>query len=228
MRPRDGFAREAVHRLAAFVTARPVKTTTTGYRASATLRFQLPNANAPVVRTLLHDWDEARLNRLGDSERTRIREKLDELRRAGRLPTIEGDETIELVRDASGWKVFLNWAGGVRVRFEAAVDEGVPLQILVTPASTILAPGERLRVTVQATNAGGREVTTRVGHRIEPEAQASHLALLLCPLVVPVTLAPGQTQEFVSEYLLLADVPSDAKHFGVTYRFPVAPPEARR
>ena len=67
----------------------------------------------------------------------------------------------------------------------------------------------------------------RVGHRIEPAAQASHLALLLCPLFVPVTLGPGQTQEFVSEYLLLADVPSDAKQFAVTYRFPVAPPEAR-
>ncbi len=216
----NGVARDAVRQLADFITAMPVKTATTGDRASVTLKFHLPDANAPAIRTLMRDWDEGRLNQLPDAERRQIRAQLDQLHREKRLPIVDGDETIELIREASGWKVFLNWANGARVQFEAAVDKDVPLQVAVTPATTVLSPGERLRVTVRATNTGSREITTRVRHRIEPEAQASHLALLLCPLFVPVTLAPGQTQEFVSEYLLLDSVPGDAKAFAVTYVFP--------
>ena len=215
-----GFTREVVQQLAGFITATHVSATFTGERASVTLKFRLPDANAPAIRALMHDWDEDRLNRLGDGERRRVREQLDQLQREGRLPTIEGDETIELVRDASGWKVFLNWAAvGVQVRFGTAVDRGQLLEVTVTPASAVLAPGERIRVTVRARNNDRREVTTRVGHRIEPEAHRSSLALLLCPLFIPVTLAPGEAREFVSEYLLLANVPAAARTFTVTYHF---------
>lgn len=119
------------------------------------------------------------------------------------------------------WRVFLSWVStGVRVEFGASVDPEQPLEVAVTPPWAIVAPGERIRVTLQARNIGSREVTTRVGHRIEPRARADSLALLLCPLLVPVTLAPGESREFVSEYLLLADVPAAAKAFTVTYRFP--------
>ncbi len=216
----DGFTREVVEQLAGFITATAVSATFTGERASVTLRFRLPDANAPAIRTLMHDWDEERLNRLGDGERRRIRERLEQLQREGRLPTIEGDETVELVWKASGWKVFLNWAAvGVRVQFGRAVDRGQPLEVTVTPAAAVLAPGERIRVTVRARNTERREVTTRVGHRIEPEAHADSLALLLCPLFVPITLAPGEAREFVSEYLLLANVPAAARTFTVTYQF---------
>lgn len=216
----DGFTHQVVQQLAGFITATPVSATFTDERASVTLRFRLPDANAPAIRTLMHDWDEERLNRLDDGERRRVREQLDQLQREGRLPTIEGDETVELVREASGWKVFLNWAAvGVRVQFGRAVDRGRPLEVTVTPAAAVLAPGERIRVTVRARNNDRREVTTRVGHRIEPEAHADSLALLLCPLFLPVTLAPGEAREFVSEYLLLADVPAAARTFTVTYQF---------
>ena len=215
-----GFTREVVQQLAGFITATPVSATFTGERASVTLKFRLPDANAPAIRALMHDWDEERLNRLGDGERRRVREQLDQLQREGRLPTIEGDETIELVRDASDWKVFLNWAAvGMQVRFGTAVGGGQLLEGTVTPAAAVLAPGERIRVTVRARNNDRREVTTRVGHRIEPEAHRSSLALLLCPLFIPVTLAPGEAREFVSEYLLLANVPAAARTFTVTYHF---------
>ena len=106
------------------------------------------------------------------------------------------------------------------MRFAAAVDPAVPIQVTVTPPEATLTPGERLRVTVRASNTAGREVTTRVGHRFEPEAQSSHLALLLCPLFVPVTLEPGESREFSSEYMLLADAPKDLRLLTVTYVFP--------
>lgn len=223
-----GFTREVVLALAGLIGATPVTTDVTGHRARVTLGFRLPDANAPEIRTLMLAWDEDRLNRLPGTERARILDRLGQLHRGGRFPTVKGDETFDLVRENGRWRVFLNWAGGVRVRFEAAVDPGVPLRVTVTPNAAVLAPGERLRVTVRATNTGNREVTARVGHRIAPQAQATHLALVQCPLFVPVTLEPRETEEFVSEYLLLADVPADTRTLAVTYLFPAAPPSSWR
>ena len=43
------------------------------------------------------------------------------------------------------------------------------------------------------------------------------LALIQCPLLLPVRLAPGETREFVSEYLALPDFPRDVPEVRVTY-----------
>lgn len=213
----EGFARAAVHQLAGYIVATPVKTTVAGDRATVTLRLRLPDANAAEIRALMHDWDEAELNGLPAAERSRITARLAAWHAAGTLPVVEGEQTLELVREGRAWRLLLGWAGGVRVRFAAHVDPSVPLDVQVTPAEAVLAPGDRLRVTVRAVNATARAVTTRVGHRIEPEADARHLALLLCPLFVPVTVEPGETREWVSHYALLADAPAELGTLGVTY-----------
>lgn len=215
-----GAARDALRELARYIDTTPVKTSIAGNRASVTLRFRLPDANAPEIRTLMHEWDEDRLEALATTEREQILSHIVALHRERKLPTVEGDETIDLVRDAGGWKVTLHWADGVRLRFVAAIDPAVPLDVSVTPAQASLSRGERLRVTVRATNQSDHEITTRVGHRIQPESQSKHLALLLCPLFVPVTLAAGETREFSSEYLLLGDAPKDLRTLDVTYVFP--------
>ncbi|MGH7391245.1 MAG: hypothetical protein ACREM3_17565 [Candidatus Rokuibacteriota bacterium] len=223
----QGFTREVLGQLAGYITATPVKAAVTGAQARVTLRFRLPDANAPAIRDLVHGWDENELGRLPSNERARIRERLEQLRRDGALPVVEGDETFDLVREGLRWRVFLNWAGGVRVAFLGAPDPALPLRVSVEPAAAVLARGERMRVTVSVTNAGRHEITTRVRHRTKPDTEADHLALLQCPLLVPVRLAPGETAEFVSEYLLLADAPEAAKALEVTYAFPAGEAQAR-
>ena len=216
----QGFARDAVQQLAGYIAATPVLTTISGDRATVTLRFRLPDANAPPMRTLMLDWDEDRLNSLSAEERQRITARLQDLHTRGELPTLDGDETMELIRESGRWQVFLNWAGGARVAFAATIDPGLPLDVTISPSSAVLAPGERVRVSVRAKNTGGREVTTRVRHQIDPDAEARHLALLQCPLLVPARLAPGASDEYESEYMLLADAPATVRAFTVTYRFP--------
>ena len=223
----QGFTRDAVRQIAGYMTASPVKKSISGDRATVTLRFRLPDANAPPVRALMLDWDERRLNDLSAEKRERILAHLQDLHARSKLPIIEGDETMELVREGARWAVFLNWAGGVRVTFTVAVDPALPLDVSVSPSSAVLAPGERLRVSVRAKNTGGREVTTRVRHRIEPDAEARHLALLQCPLLVPARLAPGASNDYESEYMLLADAPATVKAFTVTYRFPATEAHVR-
>jgi len=217
-----GFTREAVNHLARHITATPISVAVVDDRAAVALKFRLPDANAPAIRELMHDWDERRLGEVSGSERSSTLDRLDTLAREHTLPMVEGDETIELVREAGAWRVFLNWAGGVRVTFDAAVDPSLALDVKISPASIVLARGERVRVSVRATNTGTGELTTRVSHRIAPEADAGHLALLQCPLLLPVRLSAGEAEEYESEYMLLADVPEGVKAFTVTYRFPAS------
>ncbi len=214
----EGFAREVLRQLASYVTAEPIATHIDGGRATVTLRFRLPDANAPAVASLVQDWDERALAAAPAGERDRIRRQLEELHRSGRLPVIEGDETFRLVREGGAWRIVVGWARGVRIAFGAALH-GRPLEVTFSPAEVVAAPGDRVRVTIRARNVGDRPLTTRVGHRVEPAGQAGSLALLACPLFLPVTLHPGERQEFVSEYLVLKDVPADVRRFQVTYEF---------
>ena len=215
-----GFTGELLAQLASYIDATPVETRVMDRRATARLKLVLPNANDPEIRALARDWDERALNALPDAERSFIRERLVTLHRTHSLPTVEGEETFNLVRDQAGWRVVMGWARSIRLRFHAMVLTGLPLQVDVVPAEIAIGPGEPVRVRVRARNAATRDVTLRVGHRIEPAAQSHFLALLQCPLFLPVTLRPGATEEFRSEYLVLADVPESVTALDVTYRFP--------
>lgn len=222
LRERDqptGFALEAARKLASFIEATVVNRTSRGKQVTITLRLWLPDASAPQIATVVHQWDERRLNALSETEREQVMEKLTELYAARQLPAVEGEESFELVREGSGWRVFLNWAGAIRVYFRAAVDEAVPLHVTVNPEEVLAMPGERVRVSIRVENVHTREIVARVGHRIEPKRYAEFLALLQCPLFLPVTLKPGQTEEFPSEYMILKDIDDRTKRFQVMYEF---------
>jgi hypothetical protein len=60
---------------------------------------------------------------------------------------------------------------------------------------------------------------TRVTHRIEPNGEACHLALLQCPLLVPARRAPGASDEYESGYMLLGDAPASLRALTAMYRF---------
>jgi len=214
-----GFALEVARQLASFIEAARVETKINGDRAAVTLRIRLPDANAPELSALIAGWDEGRLNALSRKEQEEISQKLGRLHRSGQLPMLEGEETFELVRERAGWRVVLNWAAGVHIRFLAAAPPALPLALSLTPEETVVVPGGRVHVTLRAANHSARDIVARVTHRIEPKSQADSLALLRCPLLLPVTLRAGETEEFRSEYLLLKDARHTAKQLQVTYEF---------
>lgn len=213
------FTREVLRQLAGYANATPVETKLDGPRATVRLKFRLPDANAPAVAALLLDWDDDRLAKLGDTERSRITARLAGLHRAGTLPMVEGEETMTLVKDPGGWRVFRDWASGVRLSFAASAAAGLPLELGVSPVEVVVSPGERLRVTLVARNASAAEITTRVGHVIEPARESRYLALLQCPLFVPITFGPGERREFASVYLVLDDTPRTLRALDVRYAF---------
>ncbi len=214
-----GFALDIIRHLALFIEATPGATRLSGSRATVSLKLRLPDANAPEIRALARDWDEPALDALSASERADVRRRLDELHQRRKLPVVEGKETFELVKEDGGWRLVLDWSGALPIRFRAAVADTIPLQVTLVPIEVRAKPGESFRVTVRAKNLSGHAITSRVGHRIEPLADARSLALLQCPLFLPARWQPGETKEFVSEYLLLKDVSDRVKSFSVRYQF---------
>lgn len=224
-----GFALEVTRQLASFIEVVAVEKVLTVERAAVRLSLRLPNANPPEIAALLHEWDERRLNALSRREREAITGKLERLHETRTIPMLEGEDTFRLVREGRGWRVWVGWAGGVRVRFRAVVPEASPLEASVRPAEVLVAPGDVVQVVVRARNLSARLIVTRVSHRVDPEAQARSLALARCLLSLPVTLRPGQTDEFSSEFLLLKEIPREVKHLDVTYIFgPLEQEGARR
>ena len=222
-----GFALELIRQLAPLVSAVPVEKHITDNHATVKLRFTLPDTNAAALRTLARDWDEGRLDALTEPERAGIRRHLNELHRSRTFPVIEGEETFALVKEDGVWRLALDWGGGIPIRFGASVAGSVSLEVTVSPAQIQAKPGESFRVTVRARNVAGHDVTIRAGHRIAPPPDANFLALLQCPLFLPATFKPGETKEFISEYLLLKDVPERVKNLEVTYGFGAATRDGR-
>jgi hypothetical protein len=44
---------------------------------------------------------------------------LDSIKNRGKMITIEGRETFDLVQEKSGWKIFLDWRSRARIVFKA-------------------------------------------------------------------------------------------------------------
>ena len=113
--PFNGFALEAARKLSGLIELKPVSEQPDGKAKRVRVAMKLPDANG--VSGLLLDWDEKRLNALPAPAQKKILATIDDLMRQKKLPMIEGEEEFVLVQENAQWKVHLNWAAGVKVKF---------------------------------------------------------------------------------------------------------------
>jgi len=214
-----GNALALARHLASFIEVASAEGKITGSRAEVKLTLRLPNANAPEVAGLVQDWDEVALNGLPEKEAERIRKDLDELHRSGRLPTLEGEEAFELVKESSGWRLAFHTAGAIRVRFTARIPEGLPLQVDPREQELRVRSGEPVQMSLRRKNGSGRDVSVRVTHVIEPKDAAPFLVFLHCPLLLPLTLPPRESKEVSSSFMIAGNAPAQIREFRVTFAF---------
>ena len=217
--PFNGFAHEVARKLSGFMELRPVSRRIDGTKNRVTLALKLPDANA--LSDLLLEWDERRLNTLPWSEQKKILSKLDDLAREDKLPTIEGEEEFTVVREGSQWKVFLDWAAGVQVKFDTRLPAGGVLAAQPTTRETVARSGDLFTIGFKVKNNGAGDIVTRIAHRVEPEEMAQYLDLVECALLLPVRLQPGEEQIYKSTYVVRGDLPDGTKSLDVTYEFKV-------
>jgi len=214
-----GNALALARHLASFIEVASAEGKITGNRAEVKLTLRLPNANAPEVAGLVQDWDEVALNGLPEKEAERIRKDLDEPHRSGRLPTLEGEEAFELVKESSGWRLAFHTAGAIRVRFTARIPEGLPLQVDPREQELRVRSGEPVQMSLRRKNGSGRDVSVRVTHVIEPKDAAPFLVFLHCPLLLPLTLPPRESKEISSSFMIAGNAPAQIREFRVTFAF---------
>ena len=212
----DGVALDAAHKLSGLIEIQPVKQETDGPRSRVKIAIKLPDANA--LSDFLLGWDEEKLNALPASEQKKLLAEIDKVVREGKLPMIEGEEDFVVVQEASGWKVFLDWAAGIQVRF-ATVLPNAALLARPTIKETVARPGDVFTVGFNVKNQSTNEITTRIIHHVEPKEIAESLDLVECALLLPVRLRPNEEQTFNSTYIIRGDVPDGVKALDVTYEF---------
>ncbi|MGH7798628.1 MAG: cytochrome c oxidase assembly protein [Candidatus Binatia bacterium] len=217
--PFDGFAHEVARKLSGFIEIRPITQQIDGTQNRVRLALRLPDAEA--LSDLVLEWDENRLKALPRSEQRRILATLDRLARAEKLPMIEGEEEFILVREGSKWKVFLDWAAGVQVKFDTTLPANGGLVAQPTIKETIARSGDLFTIGFKVKNTGAGEVLTRIAHRVAPKELAEYLDLVECALLLPVRLQPGEEQIYNSTYIVRGDLPDGNKTLDVTYEFKV-------
>jgi Cytochrome c oxidase assembly protein CtaG/Cox11 len=216
-----GFALDAARKLAELIEIRAVSQQVDGSRSRLKVALKLPDASS--VAPLLLDWDEQRLNALPAPEQKKIISNIDRLAHDKKLPMIEGEEEYILVKENSQWKVFLNWAAGVKVKFATIVPSDDTIVAEPITRETIVRSGEPFTIGFKVKNHTSNEVRTRIIHQVEPTKLKQYLDLVECALLLPVRLRPGEEQVYNSTYLVRGDLPDGTKALDVTYEFKVEP-----
>lgn len=184
-------------------------------RAAAKIKANVPDA--PKLNSLMLDWDSERLESLPTAARKTLLDTIDRQRHENSIAMVTGEESFNLVKETGGWRVFLNWAVGVKLTFQSAIPASSPVEIRIEQSEVSSRPGQVFRVAMKIKNSGKQTLSTRIGHLVEPQELRDYLDLVDCGFILPVRLPPGKEEEFVTTYLLRGTLPEAARQLSVTY-----------
>ncbi|MBI3762346.1 MAG: cytochrome c oxidase assembly protein [Chloroflexi bacterium] len=177
-----------------------------GDRATVVLHVRVPDGNGPELSRILNaETDEASLNagQIGDLTR-----QLDDLRAAGKIDFLEGDQTVELRQRDGKWAVFLNLAQAARVTVEGGVKAGLHWEFAPLVGEVRLFPGESARIQYRARNLADRAITAKAEEGTSPAQYANALFFAQCFCLFQETLQPGQEETLAAVIRLDQDLPA--------------------
>jgi hypothetical protein len=211
----SGFALEIARVLASYIELKPIETRVIDGQAKIKIKFEVPDAGK--LAPMLHDWDIDQLDGLSGSERKALLTRIDKLRRNHAIEMIQGEDVFELTKEGASWKIVLNWASPVNVGFQTSIPSSVPVEARLGHSDVVTRPGEIFKVVLNVKNTSQEQILARIGHLVDPYAVRDYLDLVDCGFLLPVRLAPGKEEEFVSTYLLRKNLPEGVRRLNVTY-----------
>jgi hypothetical protein len=195
-----GFTLEVSRKLASFMKVWLLEQEDNRNRRVIKLGYRVP---APAdLNGLLFNWDQDRLNALSQDNQKHILAELDRREQTGKLLKIEGQETIEFIEEAQGWKVFLDWAAGTHVLLQSNISGSKKIQVRLAATEVTAKNDELFLVNLRVENPNPHPVTFTVIHLVEPPAVADDLQLVECGLLTPTMLEARQEKEFAMAYQL--------------------------
>lgn len=212
-----GSALEIMRKLASFIEIKPTQKQIAPNRIQAVTKLGIPEPNK--LSPLLLNLDLRRLNSLESRDLSQIIETLDKKKRDGSFEMIEIEEKLELVKEADEWRIFLNWAAGVKIPFRLALANAGDLDVALSKSEVVVHPGDLFEIELKVKNRSGQPVVARIGHLLEPRDVTNFLDFVECGFLLPITLQPGKEQEYSARYLLRDTLPEGVHQLSLTYDF---------
>jgi hypothetical protein len=212
-----GSALEIMRKLASFIEIKPTQKQITPNRIQAVTKLGIPEPNK--LSPLLLNLDLRRLNSLESRDLSQIIETLDKKKRDGSFEMIEIEEKLELVKEGDEWRIFLNWAVGVKIPFRLALANAADLDVALSKSEVVVYPGDLFEIELKVKNRSSQPVVARIGHLIEPRDVTNFLDFVECGFLLPITLQPGKEQEYSARYLLRGGLPEGVHQLNLTYDF---------
>jgi len=212
-----GFILEAARKLSEYVEIQTLKTQGSPNRVHMSIKYLVPDPQK--LAPLLFNWDPYRLNALPPAEQKRLIDSLDQRGREGSFAMSQGEETFELVKESNDWRIFLNWAAGVKIPLRLDLSKSTDLDVALSKNEFVLQPGEVFEIVLKIKNHAKQPVTARIGHLVEPSSIADFLDFVQCGFLLPVTVQPEKEQEFSGTYMLRGSLPEGIRQLNLTYDF---------
>ncbi len=212
-----GFILEAARKLSEFIQVETLSTQESPHGIRMEIKYRVPDPQKIAPQLL--NWDPRRLNSLPAAERKQIIDALDKRKQEGSLEMTEGQEIFELIREANDWRIFLNWAAGVKIPLRLDLSKSTDLDIALSKNEFVLQPGEVFEIVLKIKNHAKQPVTVRIGHLVEPSLIADFLDFVQCGFLLPVTVQPEKEQEFSGTYMLRGSLPEGIRQLNLTYDF---------
>jgi hypothetical protein len=209
-----GFALELTRNLAESMDVWVIEKRLSSDRAHYKIGYRVPTADE--LSNQLFDWDPDKLNALSPARQEQLLESLGKMKNDGKMIMIEGQETIDLVSDKGGWKVFLDWASGIKVTLKVDSASSDEVEARFVQSELIVKKDEPFQIDLKIKTRGKRPLVARIVHRIEPRDMENHLDMIACGALLPLTLQPGEVQQISSAYLIRDGIRAGEK-INITY-----------
>src|SRR5262245_13429790 len=208
-----GFALELAKSLAENMEVWVIEKQVSSGRAHYKIGYRVPTADE--LSALLFDWDPDQLNALSRPRQAELLESFGKMKKDSKMIMIEGQETVDLVSDEGGWKLFLDWASGIRVtvKVDSASSE---VEARFVQNELIVKMDEPFQIDLKVKNRSTQPVVARIVHRIEPREMENHLNMIACGALRPLALQPGDVQQISSAYLIKDGIRAGEK-IDITY-----------
>jgi hypothetical protein len=193
-------------------------------RAHYKIGYRVPTADE--LSSLLFDWDPDKLNALSRPRQEQLIETLGKMKKDGKMIMIEGQETLDLVSDKGGWKIFLDWASGIKVTLKADSAPSTEVEARFVQSELIVKKDEPFQIDLKIKNRSKRPIVARIVHHVEPRDMENHIDMIACGALRPLALQPGDVQEISSAYLIKDGLATGTK-IGITYEFKLEPLPAK-
>jgi hypothetical protein len=213
----SGFILEAARKLSEAIEIKPAEHKVIGDRVHLLVKYRVPDTNK--IAPILLNWDPYRLNALSAGDRKQLLSALEKKRQDRSLEMIEGEARFQLVKEGNDWRIFLNWAAGVKIPMRLDLSKTADLEVSISKPVVTIQPGEIFEIGLKVKNKTKHAITVRIGHLVEPQANANYLDFVQCGFLLPVTIPPEKEQEYFGTYMLRGSLPEDARQLNLTYDF---------